>query len=123
PTGSPPGSPSGSGRTWSRRPGGRSPTGSPTVCAATTWTDADRRPDRAARARGRGRTRPATVGPMAELHDLSALEQGALVATGGTSPVELVEHYAARADEVGAFVTTTYDQALDRARRLADAGR
>lgn len=60
---------------------------------------------------------------MAELHDLSALEQGALVATGGTSPVELVEHYAARADEVGAFVTTTYDEALDRARRLVEAGR
>lgn len=60
---------------------------------------------------------------MAELHDLSALEQGALVATGGVSPTELVQHYAARADDVGAFVTRTHDQALDRARRLTDVGR
>ena len=50
---------------------------------------------------------------MSELHDLTALEQGALVRSGEVSPRELVEHYAARADEVGAFVTRTPERALD----------
>ena len=60
------------------------------------------------------------------LHDLTALEQGALVARGEVTPAELVEHYANRADRVGAFVTRTHDRALARARALGprpdDAG-
>ena len=43
---------------------------------------------------------------MAELHDLTALEQGALVRRGEVSSLELTEHYldrAARLDDVGAF--------------------
>ena len=55
---------------------------------------------------------------MSELHDLTALEQGAAVRRGDVSPRELVEHYAARADEVGAFVTRTTEQALERADAL-----
>ena len=46
-----------------------------------------------------------------ELHDLTALEQGDAVRRGEVSPVELVEHYAARADRVGAFVTTSHEHA------------
>nr|WP_218849484.1 amidase [Nocardioides perillae] len=62
------------------------------------------------------------------MHDLTALDLGALVAAGGVSPVELVEHFLGRADRdaVGAFVTLTPDRALDAARALgarpADAG-
>jgi amidase len=56
---------------------------------------------------------------VAELHDLSALEQGALVRTGEVSPAELVEHYLARvsrlSDSVGAFVTVTDDLARAQA--------
>ena len=48
---------------------------------------------------------------MAELHDLTALEQGAAIRTEEVSPAELVEHYLARierlSDTVGAFVTVT----------------
>ena len=57
------------------------------------------------------------------LHDLTALEQGDAVRRGEVSPLELVEHYAARTDSVGAFITTTVEQALDHARRLTGAGR
>ncbi|MGN6130459.1 MAG: amidase [Nocardioidaceae bacterium] len=60
---------------------------------------------------------------MSELHDLSALEQGALVRAGEVSPVELVEHYLSRverlSDEVGAFVTVTGSLARARARELS----
>jgi amidase len=52
------------------------------------------------------------------LHDLTALEQGDAVRRGDVSPLELVEHYADRADSVGAFITTTHDRARDHARRL-----
>ncbi len=59
---------------------------------------------------------------MAELHELTALEQGAAVRAREVSPVELVEHYVARASQlsqrVGAFVTLTGDLALERARAL-----
>jgi amidase len=62
---------------------------------------------------------------VAELHDLSALEQGALVRSGDVSPAELVEHYLARvarlSDSVGAFVTVTDDLARRQA-ALAAAG-
>ncbi len=55
---------------------------------------------------------------MTELHELTALEQGAAVRRGEVAPAELVEHYAARVDEVGAFVTRTTGQALDAAGSL-----
>ncbi len=52
---------------------------------------------------------------MAELHDLTALEQGAAIRAGETSTGELVEHYLERIarldEELGAFVTVTADQA------------
>jgi amidase len=62
---------------------------------------------------------------MAELHDLTALEQGALVRRGEVSSRELVDHYLARADRldtVGAFVTLTPEQARSRAGGAAGAG-
>ncbi|WP_323793004.1 amidase [Nocardioides sp.] len=60
---------------------------------------------------------------MSALHDLSGLEQGALIAAGELSSVELTEHYldrAERLDDVGAFVTLSADLAREQARR-ADA--
>lgn len=60
---------------------------------------------------------------MAELHDLTALEQGALVRRGEVSPLELTDHYLERADRldsVGAFVTLTPDLARDRASELTE---
>lgn len=57
-----------------------------------------------------------------ELHDLTALEQGDLVARRQVSPLELTEHYldrAARLDDVGAFVTLTPDRAREQAQSLA----
>ena len=63
---------------------------------------------------------------MSELHDLTALEQGAAVRRGEVSPRELAAHHLERSDEVGAFVTRTPDLALARAEALlpvpADAG-
>ena len=57
---------------------------------------------------------------MSELHDLTALEQGAAIARGETSTGELVAHYLERIERinpsVGAFVTVTGDQG-----RAADA--
>ena len=55
---------------------------------------------------------------MAELHDLTALEQGAAVRAREVSPSELVEHYLdriARLDDVGAFVTVTAAEARESA--------
>lgn len=64
---------------------------------------------------------------MPELHDLTALEQGAAIRAGELSPVELVEHYLARIDrwdaEVGAFVTVTADLARRQARALEEEAR
>jgi amidase len=65
---------------------------------------------------------------MAELHDMTALEQAAAVRGRRISPVELVEHYLARIDarnsELGAFVTVTAEDALTRAKEAEDlAGR
>ena len=52
---------------------------------------------------------------MAELHDLTALEQGAAIRSGETSTAELVSHYldriAALDARLGAFVTVTAEQA------------
>ncbi|MCW2786427.1 MAG: Amidase [Marmoricola sp.] len=63
---------------------------------------------------------------MSELHDLTALEQGAAIKAGETSSVELVEHYLERAvrlnESLGAFVTFTADQARDQARTTGSAG-
>ncbi|MFD7664561.1 amidase [Streptomyces sp. NPDC059788] len=61
---------------------------------------------------------------MAELHDLTALEQAAGVRTGELSPVEITEHYLARAGELdatlGAFLTRTPDLARKQAAAAAD---
>ncbi|MBZ5737136.1 amidase [Nocardioides mangrovi] len=64
---------------------------------------------------------------MADLHDLTALEQGELVRRRTVSPLELTEHYLERADRidsgvdtVGAFVTLTPELARERAATLAD---
>ena len=57
---------------------------------------------------------------MAELHDLTAVEQARAVRRRTVSPVELVEHHLARIEAIdgtlGAFVTVTADAALDAAR-------
>lgn len=61
---------------------------------------------------------------MADLHDLSALEQGELVRRRTVTPTELTQHYLERAeglDDVGAFVTLTPELALERARSLTVA--
>ena len=81
--------------------GGAASTGSPSGCAGTT-------PEPDARS-------AASVACVSELHDLTALEQGAAVRRGEVSPLELVDHYLARADDVGAFVTRTPELARDRA--------
>jgi amidase len=56
---------------------------------------------------------------MAEIHDLTALEQAAVLRAGELSPVEVVDHYLARvarlSDAVGAFVTVTDDLARKQA--------
>ncbi|MGA9746065.1 MAG: amidase, partial [Nocardioides sp.] len=61
---------------------------------------------------------------MSELHDLTALAQGAAVRRREVSSLELVEHYLDRigrlSDDVGAFVTVTGDLARHQA-RLAQA--
>lgn len=62
---------------------------------------------------------------MADLHDLTALEQGELIRKGEVSSLEVVEHYLdriARLDDVGAFVTTTPDQARERAAAPVEGG-
>ncbi len=65
---------------------------------------------------------------MAELHDLTALEQGALIRTGEISPVELTEHYLERAVRLpreyvdGAFVFRDPDAARQRAREVSAVG-
>jgi len=60
---------------------------------------------------------------VGELHDLTALEQGAAVARGEVSPRELADHYLDRAqrhsDGVGAYVTLTPEVAREQADRLA----
>lgn len=59
---------------------------------------------------------------MANLHDLTLLDQLGLLRSGGVSPLELTRHYLDRIDrhdaEIGAFVTVTADAALARARAL-----
>ncbi len=65
---------------------------------------------------------------MAELHDLTALEQGALIRSGEISAVELTEHYLERAARLpteyvdGAFAFLDPDAARRRAREVAAVG-
>jgi amidase len=63
---------------------------------------------------------------VSELHDLTALEQGAAIRAGEVSSAELVEHYLRRIeqydDQLGAFVTVTPERARDQARRHAGEG-
>lgn len=65
---------------------------------------------------------------MAELHDLTALEQGALIRSGEISAVELTEHYLERAARLpgeyvdGAFARLDPDAARRRAREVAAVG-
>jgi amidase len=64
---------------------------------------------------------------VSDLHDLTALEQAAAVASGEVSSLEITEHYLDRIDErsdaVGAFITVTADLARDQARAADDAVR
>lgn len=57
---------------------------------------------------------------MADIHDLTALQQAAAVRGGELSPVEICRHYldrtAAHNDAVGAFITVTPELALEQAR-------
>jgi amidase len=57
---------------------------------------------------------------VADLHELTALEQAAAVRRREVSPSELVEHYLQRMQDrdgqLGAFVTVTADRAMDAAR-------
>lgn len=59
---------------------------------------------------------------MAELHELTALEQWQALQRSHVSPTELTEHYLRRIDALnpalGAFVTVTADAALERARHV-----
>ncbi|MBX6372479.1 MAG: amidase [Acidothermus sp.] len=61
---------------------------------------------------------------MAELHDLSALEQADAVRRRDVSPSELVEHYLRRIEawneRLGAYVTVTAELALREARRCEE---
>lgn len=63
---------------------------------------------------------------MFELHHLSANEQWDWLHKGELDPVDLVEHYLHRIErldpELGAFATVTPELALERARRMRDAG-
>jgi amidase len=63
---------------------------------------------------------------MADLHDLTALEQGAAIGRGETTSAELVDHYLNRiarlSDELGAFVTVTGDAARASAATVSSEG-
>ena len=63
---------------------------------------------------------------MSDLHDLTALEQGAAIKSGEVSSLELVEHYlerVGRLDEpLGAFVTVTADRARAAATSVSGNG-
>ncbi len=67
-----------------------------------------------------------SVTRVSELHDLTALEQGAAIRAGEISSLELVDHYLARVEHLdeslGAFVTVTADRARDAATRPAASG-
>ena len=87
------------------RRGRRRPRGAAAPAAISAWAD------------GTWAASPPTssVAPMTELHDLTALEQGAAIRAGEVSTGELVEHYLERidrlSDQLGAFVTVTAEEA------------
>ncbi|MEV6314885.1 amidase [Streptomyces sp. NPDC051776] len=64
---------------------------------------------------------------MAELHDLTALEQAERIRQGTLSPVDLTEHYLHRIDqldaELGAFITVTPEIARKQAAEAETAAR
>jgi amidase len=53
---------------------------------------------------------------VADLHELTALEQASAVRRREASPSELVEHYLRRVDVLGAFVTVVAERAMAAAR-------
>jgi amidase len=57
---------------------------------------------------------------MAQIHDLTLLEQAAAIRNGEVSPVAITDHYLSRIDElnasVGAYYTVTADLAAEQAR-------
>jgi amidase len=63
---------------------------------------------------------------VSELHDLTALEQGAAIKAGEVSAAELVEHYLGRIgrldESLGAFVTVTAERAREAAASVAADG-
>ncbi|MGI9156067.1 MAG: amidase [Marmoricola sp.] len=63
---------------------------------------------------------------MTELHDLTALEQGAAIGSGQTSSAELVAHYLGRisrlSETLGAFVTVTGETAMSAAATVRGDG-
>ena len=63
---------------------------------------------------------------MSDLHDLTALEQGAAIKAGEVSSRELVEHYLERAgrldESLGAFVTLTPERARESAASVSVDG-
>jgi amidase len=52
---------------------------------------------------------------VADLHELTALEQAAAVRRREVSPSELIEHYLRRGDVLGAFVTVIAERAMEAA--------
>jgi amidase len=63
---------------------------------------------------------------VSDLHDLTALEQGAAIKVGEVSSLELVDHYLERAqrldESLGAFVTLTPERALAAAAAVTSDG-
>ena len=63
---------------------------------------------------------------MSELHDLTALEQGAAIKAGEVSSAELVDHYLERVqrldETLGAFVTVTPERAREVAASVSGGG-
>ena len=61
---------------------------------------------------------------MADIHDLSAVEQAAAIRDGELSPLDAVAHYLSRIQQLspalGAFVTVTADTAMTQARAATD---
>lgn len=70
--------------------------------------------------------RRSIVAGVSELHDLTALEQGAAIKAGEVSSLELVEHYLERVgrlgESLGAFVTVTPDRAREAAASVSADG-
>jgi amidase len=62
---------------------------------------------------------------MSDLHDLTAVEQAAVLRSGEVTPTELTQHYLDRIDKLdgvlGAYLTVTADLALEQAARATSA--